>query len=86
MELAVVQAAEGNGEFVAYLAPEGELLSEAHVVRLGGLSPANQAGLGSDVLEVTFITKPPRFPECEDALVDAVGETFLRLRPHGLAA
>jgi hypothetical protein len=32
----VVQAAERNGEFVADLAPEGELLGEAHVVRLGG--------------------------------------------------
>src|SRR5256885_289160 len=40
VELAVVQAAQRNGEFVAYLAPEGELLGEAHVVRLGGLAPA----------------------------------------------
>ena len=38
MELAVVQAAERNGEFVADLAPEGEPLGEAHVVRLGGLA------------------------------------------------
>ena len=71
MELAVVQAAEGNGEFVAHLAPEGDPLGEAHVMRLGGLAPANEAGSGSDVLEVLLVAKAPRFPECEDALVDA---------------
>jgi hypothetical protein len=36
VELAVVQAAQRNGEFVADLAPEGEPLAEAHVVRLEG--------------------------------------------------
>src|SRR5262249_8399501 len=52
VELAVMEAAERNGEFVAYLASEGELLGEAHVVWLRGLPPANEAGSGSDVLEV----------------------------------
>ena len=80
------RTAERNGEFVAYLASEGELLGEAHVVRLGGLSPTNEAGSGSDALEVIFIAKAPRFPECEEALVDAVGGTFLPLRSHSLVA
>src|SRR6266536_283508 len=82
VELAVVQAAERNGEFVADLAPEGELLGDAYVVRLGGPAPANQAVSRSDVLEVIFIAKAPGFPEGEDALVDAVG-AFLRLQPSG---
>src|SRR5262249_4985141 len=43
MELAVVKAAQRNREFVADLAPEGEFLGEAQVVRLGGLTPTNQA-------------------------------------------
>src|SRR6266536_165796 len=86
VELAVVQAAERNGEFVADLAPEGEPLGEAHVVRLGGLAPANEAGSGRDVLEVIFIAKAPGFPEGEDALVDAVRGAFLSLRAHCLVA
>jgi hypothetical protein len=69
----VVQAAERNREFVADLAPEGELLGEAHVVRFGGLAPANEARSGSDVFQMIFVAEAPRFPECEDALVDAVG-------------
>jgi len=73
VELAVVQAAERNREFVADLAPEGELLGEAHVVRFGGLAPANEARSGSDVFQMIFVAEAPRFPECEDALVDAVG-------------
>ena len=73
-----MQAAQWNREFVADLAAEGELLGEAQVVRLGRLAPANEAGSGSDVFEAIFVTKAPGFPECEDALVDAVG-TFLRL-------
>jgi len=82
----VVQPAKRNGEFVAYLAAESEPLGEAHVVRLGRLPPANEAGSGSDVLEMIFITKAPRFPEGEDALVDAVRGAFLRLRSHALVA
>jgi hypothetical protein len=50
VELAVVQAAERNGELVADLASKGELLGEAHVVRLARLAPANQARSGCDVL------------------------------------
>src|SRR5262249_23540738 len=50
VELAVVQAAERNGEFVADLATEGEFLGEAHVMRLGRLAPANETRFGSDVI------------------------------------
>ena len=59
MELAVVQAAQGNGEFVADLAAEGEPLGEADVVRLGGLASANEAGSGSDVIQMLLIPKAP---------------------------
>src|SRR6266699_6550966 len=57
MELAVVQAAERNREFVADLAPQGALLGEAQVVRLGGLAPANEAGSGSDVIQMLLVPK-----------------------------
>ncbi len=56
----MVQAAERNREFVAYLAPEGALLGEAQVVRLGGLASANEAGSGSDVIQMLLIPKAPR--------------------------
>jgi hypothetical protein len=85
VELAVVQAAERNREFVADLAPEGELLGEAHVVRLRRLPPANEAGSGSNVLEMLLVANAPRFRECEDAFVDAVEGAFLRLRSLDLA-
>ncbi len=42
----MVQAAQGNGEFVAHLAPEGELLGEAQVVRLGGLASTKCGRIG----------------------------------------
>ena len=71
MELAVVQAAERNGEFVAYLAPKGDLLGEAHVVRVGGLTPADEAGSGSDVLQMILVAVATHLPEGEDAFVDA---------------
>src|SRR5262249_44703193 len=85
VKLAMVQAAERNREFVADLAPEGELLGEAHVVRLGRLPPANEAGAGGDVFQVLLVANAPRFRECKDALVDAVGGAFLRIRSHPLA-
>ena len=78
-----MQAAQWNREFVADLAAEGELLGEAHVVRLGGLAPANQARSGGNVLEVIFIAKPSHFPECEDALVDRAGRLLLCVRWSG---
>src|SRR5262249_25889587 len=80
VELAVVQAAERNGEFVADLPAEGEPLGKPHMVRLGGLAPANEAGSGSDVLEMSLIPKAPDFPEDEDALVDPAGRRHLYVR------
>src|SRR5262249_6201978 len=45
-----------------------------------------EAGSRSDVLEVVLVADASGFPECEDALVDAFGSGFLRVRPYGLAA
>jgi hypothetical protein len=59
---AVVQAAERNGEFVAYLTPKGGLLGEAHLLQLEGLAPANEAGSGSDVLGVIVVAVAADFP------------------------
>src|SRR5262249_5826031 len=80
VELAMVQAAERNGELVADLAAERELLGEAHVVWLGGLASANQAGSGGDVLEMLLVAEPPGFRAREDTLVDAGGGALLRLQ------
>src|SRR5262249_59009719 len=52
VELAVVQAAERNGEFVADLPAEGEPLGKPHMVRLRGPGPAKEARAWSGVLEV----------------------------------
>src|SRR5262249_5115002 len=85
VELAVMQTAQRNREFVADLAPERGLLGEAHVVRFGRLTPTDEAGSGSDVLEMIFVAKAPRFSECKDAFVDGIGRTFPGMRPRRLA-
>jgi hypothetical protein len=82
VELAVVQAAERNREFVADPAPEGEPLGEAHVVRLRGLASANEAGSRSHIFEMLLVAKPTGLPEWENALVNAAGGRFLRIRFH----
>jgi hypothetical protein len=82
MELPVVQTAQRNGEFVADLPAEGELLGEAYVVWLRRLPPANEAGSGSNVLEMLLVAKPTGLPEWENALVNAAGGNFLRIRFH----
>jgi hypothetical protein len=83
VELAVVQAAERNGKFVANLAAEREPLGEAHMVRLAGLPSADEAGSGSDIFEMLLVAKPTGLPEWEEALVNAAGGGFLRSRFHG---
>ena len=55
MQLPVVSAAERDGELVADLDPQRAWLSEAQMMRVAWLAPANKAGLGGDKTEMGFV-------------------------------
>ena len=57
----MVEAADGNGVFVADLAAERTRLGEANVVRFARGPPAHDAGLGCDIFAVLLVAKPDRF-------------------------
>jgi hypothetical protein len=71
VEFAVVEPAEGDRELVADLAAERADLSEAEVVRVARLSPANEAGPRSDKLDVGLVPVAARLRDGQHALVDA---------------
>jgi len=73
MEFAVMQSAEGDRELVADLATERADLSEAQVVRVARLSPANEAGPRSDELDVGLVAVAPDLGNAKNALVDPAG-------------
>ena len=59
--LAMVPAAEWNGEFIADLAAECSTLRKAKVVGVRRPAAANQAGLLGHKSNVISVTHPPRF-------------------------
>ena len=72
MNVAVMTAAERDGELVADLAAEGAALCEAQVVGVAGLAPADQARLLGDMPDVIAVADPARFRERQFALVDTL--------------
>ncbi len=73
MELAVVAAAQRDGELVADLAAKCPRLRDAQVMGIAGLAAADQARLAGDKPQMVLIADAPRLGECEGAFVDAVG-------------
>ena len=67
----MVDATQRDRELVARLAPEGLRLRKAQVVRVGGLSAANEAGLSGDITKMLKIPVATRGGDREDTLVDA---------------
>src|SRR5665811_1776056 len=63
MEFAMMQSANGNGEFIAYLAPHGPLLCELNVVSVGWCATADQARLPSHEFEMFAITLSHRLAD-----------------------
>ena len=57
MQLAMMQAAQGNRELVADLAPERARLGKAQMVRLGGRAAANEAWLPGDEQTVVLVAQ-----------------------------
>ena len=70
VDLAVMAAAQRDGELVADLAPEGAALREAQVMGIGRSAAADQAGLLGHIFDVVAVTDPARLRQGECALVD----------------
>jgi hypothetical protein len=70
VELAMMGAAEGDGELVADLAAERLGLGEADVVGVGRDGAAENARLRRHVAEMVLVAEATGFAEGEGALVD----------------
>src|SRR5579862_992310 len=70
VDLAVVSAAERDGELVADLAAKRAALGEAQMVGVAGLAAADQAGLPGDEADVIAVADAAGFGEGEGGLVD----------------
>ena len=63
----MVDATEGDGEFIADLATEGAWLSEPQVVGIGGLPAAYQTGLRGHIRQVFLVALAPGPPQARTA-------------------
>ena len=68
VELAVVEATERNGKFVADPAAERARLGKAEMVRIGRRTAAHKAGLACDKFAVLLVAQPDAFLEDRTAL------------------
>ena len=60
VNLAMVSSTQGDGELIAHLAAVCTDLRNSEVVGIRWLSPANQARVVGDSLDVIPVTNPPR--------------------------
>ena len=61
MQFAMMRAAQRDGEFIAHLLPQSAELRKAQMVRVAGLSAADEAGLFGDKAQVLLVPQPPGF-------------------------
>src|SRR5262249_30150394 len=83
MDRAVMDTAEGHGEFVAGPAAERARLKVAKMMRVGWPATADEARLFGDIAKMLPVAITPWRSNGEDALVDAEG--LLSGRACGLA-
>ena len=67
----MVGPAERHRELVAHLATERPRLRKPKMMRVGGLTPADKAGLRGNKLEMRFVAVTPRFADRKHAFVNA---------------
>ena len=79
MDLAVMRAAERDGEFIAHFAAERPRLQVTEMMWIGLFAAADQTRLLGNIAKVLAATIAPRCPNGERALVDAVGLGFARV-------
>ena len=65
--------AQGYRELVAHLQSHRARLGEPQMMRVGGVSAADQTRLGCHEFEVGFIAQPARLTERQLAFVDFAG-------------
>src|SRR5262249_61228855 len=73
MDRAVMDTAEGHGEFIAGPAAERARLQVAKMMRVGWPATADKARLFGDIAKVLWVAITPWRSNGEDALVDAEG-------------
>ena len=66
----MMEAAQGDGKFVAHFERKPTPLTEGQVMGLRRLAPANQAGLHGDELQMGLVAEAAVGREHERALVD----------------
>ena len=64
-------AAQRDREFIADLLPEPARLRKAQVVRVAGLTAADEAGLFGDKAQMLLVPQPFSLGQGQHALVDA---------------
>ncbi len=72
VKLAVVAAAQRNGELVTRLAAKRPRLRNTQVMGIGRLAAADQARLVGDKSQMVLVADAPRLREREGAFVDTV--------------
>ena len=72
VQFAMVDAAEGDGEFIADLATQGAWLSEPQVVGIGGLPATHKTRLRGHIRQVLLIALAPRPPQHQNGSTIAV--------------
>src|SRR5215218_5561784 len=60
VQLAMMDATQGNGELVANLAPERPRLGKAQMVGITRRAPTDETRLGRDELKVPLVASAPR--------------------------
>ena len=70
MQLAMMAATEGYGEFVADFEAERSRLRKPQVMRIGRLPATDQAGLLAHEPQMGFVTQPLGLGNGENTLVD----------------
>ena len=78
MNLAVVNAAERDHEFIAHLPAQRPRLHETEVVGIGMLSPTHKTRLLSNKPQMLFVTMAGRLCNRNNALVDTDQDAIFR--------
>jgi len=79
VNLAMVDAAQRDNEFIAHLPPHRTRLHEAEVMGIGVLSPANKTRLLGNEPQMCLVAMATRLRNRKNALVDAARRLNLRL-------
>ena len=78
MQFTVMRPAERHRKFIADLLSEPALLRKTQMVRVAGLSAADEAGLPGHKAQVLPVSKPLGLRQGQEAFVDAGASLLVR--------